>query len=298
MPSDPLAGYNTRKPPALAPTQDAPKQDAPTPVAANPPAQDDGGWLHWLATKGLGQDYQRSLEKGMTVGLGDTITGGIMGLGKAAVTGDTSSIGDEIARQRADTAAARDRIGPVGSGVTDVASQFMPVQRALGGVRYGGQILQGGVQDAANAYGEGKSWSDIMNSGLTGGAAGAASMLVNPTAIRAGVKYGPLAAVLGGATHAFVPEGHAGWLGAALSPFVGNERLDKVTDWAADKAGSLVSNPAVRQALQNLIIGGAQSANDTDTGRAVTQNLTNTLPSVNMDTAGTALQNLRGLLPF
>jgi hypothetical protein len=294
MPSDPLAGYNTRKPPALAPTQDAPKQDAP-----NPPAQDDGGWLHWLATKGLGQDYQRSLEKGMTVGLGDTITGGIMGLGKAAVTGDTSSISDEIARQRADTAAARDRIGPVGSGVTDVASQFMPIQRALGGVRYGGQILQGGVQDAANAYGEGKSWSDIMNSGLTGGAAGAASMLLDPAAIRAAVKYGPPAAVLGGAVHSVVPEAHGGgWLGAAVSPFVGNERLDKVTDWAADKAGSLVSNPAVRQALQNLIIGGAQSANDTDTGRAVTQNLTNAVPSVNMGTAGTALQNLRGLLPF
>lgn len=292
--------FRTRETPVEA----APEKPAPAPTATPPPpattsaTQDDGGWLHWLATKGLGQDYQRSLEKGMTVGLGDAITGGIMGLGKAAVTGDSSSISDEIARQRADTAAARERIGPVGRGVTDVASQFMPVQRALGSVPYAGQILQGGVQDATNAYGEGKSWSDIMNSGLTGGAAGVASTLLNPAAVRAAVKYGPPAAVLGGAVHSVVPEGHGGWMGAALSPFVGNERLDKVTDWAADKASSLVSNPAVRQALQNLLIGGTQSASDTDTGRAVTQNLTGALPSVNTNTAGTALQNLRGLLPF
>lgn len=298
MPSDPLAGYN--KPKSPAPAAVAPPPPPPPPAAAaNPAAPDDGGWLHWLATKGLGQDYQRSLEKGMTLGLGDAITGGIMGAGKAAVTGDSSSISDEIARQRADTAAARERIGPVGRAGTDVVSQFMPAQRLLGAVPYAGQVLQGGVQDAANAYGEGKSWSDILNSGLTGGAAGAASTLVNPAVLRAAVKYGPPAALLGGAVHSVVPEVHGGgWMGAALSPFVGNERLDKVTDWAADKAASLVSNPAVRQALQNLIIGGAQSASDTDTGRAVTQNLTNALPSVNMATAGTALQNLRGLLPF
>jgi hypothetical protein len=234
----------------------------------------------------------------MTLGLGDTITGGIMGLGNAAVTGDSSSISDEVARQRADTAAARERIGPVGRTATDVVSQFMPVQRALGSVPYAGQIVQGGVQDAANAYGEGKSWSDIMHSELTGGAAGAASMLFDPAAVRAVVKYGPPAAVLGGAVHSVVPEAHGGWLGAALSPFVGNERLDKLTDWAADNAASLVSNPAVRQAFQNLTIGGAQSVSDTDAGKAVTQNLTNALPSVNMNTAGTALQNLRGLLPF
>jgi len=301
MPSDPLAGYNKPKPPT-------PKQDAaPPPAATNPPppattanpaAQNDGGWLHWLATKGLGQDYQRSIEKGMTVGLGDLITGGVMGAGKAAVTGDSSAISDEIARQRADTAAARERIGPVGRAGTDVVSQFMPAQRLLGGVPYAGQILQGGVQGATNAFGEGKSWSDIGNDTLEGGASGVAATLLDPRVVRPFVKYGPPAAVVGGVGQTFLPEAHGGWMGAALSPFVGNERLDKVTDWAADKAASLVSNPAVRQALQNMIIGGAQSARDTDTGNTVTQNLRNALPSVNWDTAGTALQNLRGLLPF
>jgi hypothetical protein len=234
----------------------------------------------------------------MTLGLGDTITGGIMGAGKAAVTGDSSAISDEIARQRADTAAARERIGPVGQAATDVASQFMPAQRLLGSVPYAGQILQGGVQGATNAYGEGKSWSDIKNDALTGGASGAASMLLDPAVVRSLVKYGPPAAVVGSAGHAFLPEFHGGWAGAALSPFVGNERLDKVTDWAADKAASLVSNPAARQALQNLIIGGASSARDTGAGNAVTQNLTSALPSVNLNTAGTVLQNLRGMLPF
>jgi hypothetical protein len=295
------SGY---KPPA-APASTQNQQPPPPPVTPPPPppansaAQDDGGWLHWLATKGLGQDYQRSIEKGMTLGLGDAITGGIMGTGKAAVTGDTSAISDEIARQRADTAAARERIGPVGQAATDVVSQFMPAQRLLGSAPYVGSILQGGVQDATNAYGEGKSWSDIMNAGLTGGATGAAaSTLTNPTVLHSLLKYGPPAAVVGGAGHAFLPEFHGGWAGAVLSPFVGNERLDKVTDWAADKAASLVSNPAARQALQNLIIGGSSSARDTATGKTVTQNLTNALPSVNSDTAGTALQNLRGMLPF
>src|ERR1700751_4421067 len=80
------SGY---KPPA-APAAGPPPLvvNPPTPAPAPPPSQNDGGWLHWLATKGLGQDYQRSLGKGVTLGFGELITGGIMGGGEGAGAGE------------------------------------------------------------------------------------------------------------------------------------------------------------------------------------------------------------------
>ena len=235
----------------------------------------------------------------MTLGLGDLITGGIMGAGKAAVTGDSSAISDEIARQRADTAAARQRIGPVGQAATDVVSQFMPAQRLLGSAPYVGSILQGGVQGATNAYGEGKDWATIRNEALAGGATGAAaSTLTNPAVVRGLLKNAPLASLGAGLGHGFLPDLHGGLWGAIGAPIFGRNPIEGLTDKIAEKGAAAVSNPAVRQAIQNLIIGSGSTALDTDTGRTVSQNLTNALPSTDWNTAGTALQNLRGMLPF
>jgi hypothetical protein len=281
----------SQKPISASTPQSAPKQqDVPPPASAPAPAQSASGapgfsWSGsgWLPSSQTVHNVINRAENKMLGGWADQITAGW--------PGSTAN----LANLRAQRAAEEAQMSPTAKATADIAAQFAPQNILMNRLPYAGPAVQGGVNALSNSVAQGNDAGQVAKDTAFGTATGGASMLVDPRVVKAAFKYGPVAGAVGGVGHAIMPHGE---LAALASPFVGNARLDQLTDWMGDKAASLVSNPDVRTALQNLIIGGGQTARDTPSGKQAMQNAQGALPSMGWDTAGTALQNLRGMLPF
>jgi hypothetical protein len=185
-----------------------------------------------------------------------------MGAGKAAVTGDTSAIGGEIARQQADTAAARQRIGPTGRLITDIAGQVGSPANAIGAsMPFGvGPMAQGMVQEGVKSLGEGKdlqtSGENAVLGGLTGLGSTVASQAVRPSVVRNALGYGVEMAPTFALGHLIGGGWEHGLVGAALSPMT---PLHKVGEAIRGIWPNADWTPA-RAAFQNLLFGTGTSA--------------------------------------
>lgn len=172
----------------------------------------------------------------------------------------------------------------------DIGAQFMPQNILLN--RFGGPILQGGVDRGLSSYNQGNDWSTIGADTRTGLETGVAAKVlggVKPSSLGPLVKWG-------------IEKAPAG-IGFKFGDIGGGWMADKFSENfvkpMAEKAGNFFSSipdppPWLRQAIQQGIIGGQPAASQTDAG----QNVGNLAASPNWDNARTALSNLRGMLPF
>jgi hypothetical protein len=153
--------------------------------------------------------------------------------------------------------------------------------------------LQGGVDRGLSSYNQGNDWSTIgadTRTGLETGVAAKVLSSLNPSSLGPLVRYGmeKAPAAIG---YKVGGDFGTGWMADKFS--------ENFVKPAAEKAGNFFSSipdppPWLRQAVQQVIIGGQPAASQTDAG----QNLGNLAAPPNWDNAKTALSNLRGMLPF
>ena len=203
----------------------------------------------------------------------------------------TSAVGGgDLATLRAQRQAMDARMPVAAKATADIGAQFMPQNILLN--RFGGPILQGGVQRGLESVNQGNDLSTIGADTRTGLETGVAAKVLgglNPSSLGPLVRYAieKAPAVAG---FKFGDVG-GGWMADKLS--------ENFVKPAAEKAGNFFGSipdppPWLRQAIQQGIIGGQPAAAQTDAG----QNLGNLAASPNWDNAKTALSNLRGMLPF
>jgi hypothetical protein len=171
--------------PAEAPKTEAAPAEKPAAAAPASPASGSPGsgsidvsYLPWLAKGVQGyHDALRSLNRATTLGGLDWATGAIQGMG-----GDPRAA---IAAQRAETDAARERIGPYGRAATDVAGWLMGPGKFIPG----GPVMQGTLGGAAQGYftgqggpGGGGGAADIALGASLGAGAGAVAKGVSAAA--------------------------------------------------------------------------------------------------------------------
>jgi hypothetical protein len=307
--NNPLAGYNTPKPPAskqdAAPASTSPPPPVvakpPTPAAqpaADPNASDpnrgfDLGPVHFgftnRGTPGMSWSGNSWFPSSQTVhNVQDRLTNNAV---YNAADPITSAVGGgDLATLRAQRQAMDAQMSPAAKATADIGAQFMPQNILLN--RFGGPILQGGADRGLSSFNQGNDWSTIGADTRTGLETGVAAKVlggVKPSAVAPLVRYG-------------VEKAPAA-IGFKLGDFGGGWAADKFSENfvkpMAEKAGNLVGSipdppPWLQQAIQQGVIGGQPAASDTGLG----QNVGNLASSPNWDNARTALSNLRGMLPF
>jgi hypothetical protein len=201
----------------------------------------------------------------------------------------TSAVGGgDLAALRARRQAMDAQMSPSAKATADIASQFMPQNILLN--RFGGPIVQGAVQRGLESYNRGNDWNTIGVDTRTGAETGVAAKILS------GVKPSNLGPVAQKAVEA-IPA----YLGLKLGG-------DWATGWAADRFSQNFVKPIAEGVnkvvsaipdpppwlIQNAVIGGQPAAADTEAGK----NAGRLASNFNWDDARTALQNLRGMLPF
>ena len=203
----------------------------------------------------------------------------------------TSAVGGgDLVTLRAQREKMNQQMSPAEKGIADIGSQFTPPDMLLN--RFGGPILQGGVDRGLSSYNQGNDWSTIGADTRTGLETGVAAKIlsgVNSSAIAPVVRYG-------------IEKAPAA-IGFKLGDIGGGWAADKFSENFvkpfAEKAGNAINSipdppPWLKQAIQQVIIGGQPAASQTDAG----QNVGGLVSNPNWNDAKTALQNLRGMLPY
>jgi len=165
----------------------------------------------------------------------------------------------DLAKMQADVEAARQRLGRFGSGSADFVGSVANPTNLLTRVPFVGPGLAAATQSAFTDYGAGKDWPTIGKDAALGFGIGEASLgLVQPkvastvAARLTDVGGGGLVGALLG--HNWGGEWTVpGMLGVGAALHKGAER---VGDWTKEA----LDNPTTRQALQQLLYGGAMSA--------------------------------------
>jgi hypothetical protein len=195
-----------------------------------------------------------------------------------------------LATLRAQRQAMEARMPVAAKATADIGAQFMPQNILLN--RFGGPILQGGVQRGLESVNQGNDLSTVGADTRTGLETGVVAKVlggVKPSSLGPLVKWG-------------IEKAPAA-IGFKLGDFGGGWAADKFSENfvkpLAEKAGSLVRSipdppPWLQQTIQQGIIGGQPAAADTGVG----QNLGGLASAPNWENAKTAFQNLRGMLPY
>jgi hypothetical protein len=209
----------------------------------------------------------------------------------------TSAVGGgDLVALRAQREQMNAQMSPAARATADIAAQLMPQNILLN--RFGGPVAQGAVQRGLGSLNQGNDLTtaekDAAIGAATGWAAKAASGALNPQNVGWGV----------GKAIENIPAA----VGLKFGGFGGGWAADKFSKSFVEPAARWMENavshvmpdigPVGRSAVQSAIVGGGQTALDTDAGRTARQNWTNALPSMDWNTARTALQNLRGALPY
>ena len=172
-------------------------------------------------------------------------------------TGQQSPV--DLVKLQADVQAARQRLGPWGAGSADFVGSTANPTNLLSRVPYVGPGLAGASQEAFKDYGAGKDWPTIGKDAALGFGIGEGSLgLVQPAVAKQTISRA-------------VDVGGGGALGALLGHGLGGEwtvpgmigagaALHKAADWVGERAGSALDNPTTRQAMQQLLYGGALTA--------------------------------------
>jgi hypothetical protein len=234
----------------------------------------------WFPSSQTVHDVQDRLTNNSLYGAADPITAAVGG-------GDLPTLRAQREQMNAQM--------PVAAKATaDIGAQFMPQNILLN--RFGGPALQGAVQQGLQSFDQGNDLATAGKDAVIGGALGkvaqVGSGVFDPKSLgwafgkaienapaAAGLKFGGF----GG-----------GWAADRFSKGVVEPAARRVEDFVGNYMPDL---PFARTLVQNAIIGGGQTALDADGGRTARQNLRNYM-SNDWSAAGTALQNLRGMLPF
>jgi hypothetical protein len=171
---------------------------------------------------------------------------------------------------KAQADAARARLDPAAAMSADMAGGTFSPTTALAAIPYVGPSLAGGlhegVKSAVENWKPSESWTDYAKNvgedtaggaimGLLGQRVAAASPKTLSNLTRVGVNTG-----LTTAAHKMFGSFFGGDLmkeGATL--LGGLPSIDEAGKWAGEQVGSLAGTPAVRQAIQNLILGGGSA---------------------------------------
>jgi hypothetical protein len=209
----------------------------------------------------------------------------------------TSALGGgDLATLRAQREQMNARMPTAAKATADIGAQFMPQNILLN--RFGGPAAQGAVQQGLGSFNAGNDLAtagkDAVIGAGTGKVAQLASGALNPQNV--GWAAGKLV------------ENAPAAIGLKFGGFGGGWAADKfskgIVEPAARRAEEFVGNympdwPYGRELLQNAVIGGGQTALDSPAGASARQNMRNYMsPGDDWSATGTALQNLRGMLPF
>jgi hypothetical protein len=241
QPKQPAGGaFSDFNPTGAKPVAAAP---APAPADPNAAAASPSGW---------GIDWSNPWYKG---GPALTVPQSVQDFGDIA--------GNEaMAQNPANYAAARARLSPEAATSADFVGNILSPTTLLNAVPYVGPELAGGVHEGLKSYAAGNPWSTITQDTAGGGIAGLLGQGVARAApkvlpkltdegLKAGITYGAHKLFGGWAGGDVVKEG-AGLLGLWAG-------LDKVGEKAGELVHHVASSAPTRQAIQNLILGGASS---------------------------------------
>jgi hypothetical protein len=165
----------------------------------------------------------------------------------------------DLVKLQADVEAARQRLGPWGAGSADFVGSTANPTNLLTRIPVVGPGFAGATQSAFKDYGAGKDWSTIGKDAAVGFGIGEGSLgLVQPA-----VAKNILARLtdVGGSTLAGSLLGHS-WGGEFSVPgMIGaKDFLKSTAERVGGFAESALDNPTTRQALQQLLYGGALTA--------------------------------------
>ena len=164
----------------------------------------------------------------------------------------------DLAKLNADVAAARQRLGPWGSASADFVGSTANPTNLLSRIPYVGPGLAGASQEAFKDYGAGKDWPTIGKDAAIGFGIGEGSLgLVQPAVANTIARLTDV----GGGAGLGALLGH-NWGGEWTVPgMIGaGAALHKAADRVGEWAGSALDNPTARQAMQQLLYGGALTA--------------------------------------
>jgi hypothetical protein len=305
--------FRTRETPAApaAPqTAAAPKASAPPPPqsSADPNAPAPGGFdlgqFHFgLTNRGTpgvsypppGGNFWSVFGPGWGPGsqgehnIVDRFTNNVL---KNAADPITSAVGGgDLVTLRAQRQKMDAQMPPAQKAIADIGAQFTPPDMLLN--RFGGPIVQGVVDRGLSSFNQGNDWSTIGADARTGAETGVAAKIlggVKPSSVAPIVRYG-IEKAPAGIGYKVGGDFGTGWMADKFS--------ENFVKPFAEKAGNVISSipdppPWLKQAIQQVIIGGQPAAAQTDAG----QNLGNLAASPNWGNAQTALQNLRAMLPY
>jgi hypothetical protein len=209
----------------------------------------------------------------------------------------TSAVGGgDLATLRAQRQAMDARMPVAAKATADIGAQFMPQNILLN--RFGGPALQGAVQQGAGSFNQGNDLATAGKDAVIGAGTGKVAQLAGGALNPQNVGWAAGKAI----------ENIPAAVGLKFGGFGGGWAADKfskgIVEPAARRAEEFVGNympdwPAARNFVQNAVVGSGQTALDTDAGGTARQTMRDYLsPGSDWGAAGTALQNLRGMLPF
>jgi hypothetical protein len=231
----------------------------------------------WLPSSQTTHDVQDRLTNNSLFNAADPITA-------AAGGGDLATL--RAQRQKMD-----DQMSTAGKATADIGAQLMPQNILLN--RFGGPVVQGAVDRGVSSFNQGNDWSTIGADTRTGGETGIAAKVLggmNPSSLGPIARYGveKIPALVG---LKMGGDMGSGWLADKLSENFVKPAAEKV----GAAFGSIPDPPQwLKQAVQQVIVGGQPAASQTDAGK----NVGGLVAHPNWDATRTALGNLRGMLPF
>ena len=209
----------------------------------------------------------------------------------------TSALGGgDLATLRAQREKMNAQMPLAAKATADIGAQFMPQNILLN--RFGGPAAQGAVQQGLGSFNQGNDLATAGKDAVIGGGIGKVAQLAGGALNPQNVGWAAGKAI----------ENIPAAVGLKFGGFGGGWAADKFSkgfvEPAARRAEEFVGNympdwPAARTLVRNAVVGGGQTALDTDAGGTARQNMRSYLsPGSDWGTAGTALQNLRTMLPF